>query len=104
MQDAVITLCKEFNDTPENSIKTAITEKICSKIFEASWAIIALSMWRHHFENYEFQKLDNPIITCNFSEEENSLINQIRFWGKTTKKDAILLFVLFALKEKGYHL
>lgn len=106
-QDMISRLSRELNLSPEEAIKESVNESLCNKIIEAKWASIALDCWGHaSFEKKE--KLANPIIDVEFTDEQYALIEKVKRAeskdGKLPEQQVIMYFILFKLESLGYHI
>lgn len=104
MQDAIFTLTNHLKETPLNAIYQAVQAETFYEILETNWAKVAINQWRHDYDNYNFKELNDKQINCNFTTEQNLMIEAVKRVQKATTKETIMMFVLFKLKNFGYHL
>ncbi|MCD7724575.1 MAG: hypothetical protein LUI12_03335 [Clostridiales bacterium] len=103
-QDMIFLLMKEKGLTKEDAVSYAINMEIADSILSEGWASIALPIWGHGNPDREFNILDNPVIEVELSELQKKLLKLVAEQEKVTKKEALEYFILFTMRELGYHI
>ena len=103
-QDMVCTIMKHKNLSPGQAILSSISDENCLKIISSNWADIAVQSWGHFDRDYQFSKLPNPQFQIKFDQKIASKIGLVMKLKKVSFKDALLAFMVFELKNLGYHI
>ena len=103
-QDILFNLMQEKGFSLEKAIQFAINENTLINIVQAGWGKEALQLWGSTYEDKKWYKLSNPVIEVNLTHKQETLLEVLMNKEKTTKANALALFLLFTMKSLGHHI
>lgn len=106
-QDMIAIIMQAKNLTAPEAVSYAVNKKICNRIIETGWAYYAYNEWDHGRPDRKFNKLDEPAIEVDFTQEQMELINRVcrqERIDRTRLKTAICYFLIFVMEELGHHI
>ena len=105
VQDMAASLMKEKRCSAEKAVQSSINAKIFVRVSEVGDAAsFALSLWGHEDPEREYEKLENPILMVNLTEEKQRLLSLIKQQQNISTDEAISYFLLSTLESLGYHI